>query len=201
MKTWLVASVAGSTLFLSVCAASEHDRARSEVAIQSIQTALGGGSCRREIDKSDPNETPYLLCRGIAGFALIVRLVDAGRQSIDVVDPAHQVHPLSYDEFVTRSMSAVGDKAEWRVLMKRGKPVPFALIVRVLAHEDDDTPEKVTSTYYAVTKITPEKICVTDRVREGVRSEAEVRRIADSAPDRPCASPRPHMKVDGVIIR
>ena len=76
-------------------------------------------------------------------------------------------------------------------MTRAGKQVPVALIVRVQAREDADNPEKVTRTYLAIAKIMPGQACVTDRIAEGTRSQAEVYRVADSAQARPCASPLP----------
>jgi hypothetical protein len=174
---------------------------RSKAAIESIYMDLGAASCRKEIDKNDPNETPYQVCPGVSGYALILRRVDAGRQSIDVVDSAQRVFPLDFHEFVTRHMSALDGKAEWRVATKERKQVPIALIARVQAREDNDNPEKVTRSYFVVAKITPNEVCVTDRIIEGVQSEATVRIAADSAQERQCAPARPHIVVDGSVIR
>jgi hypothetical protein len=189
-------------LFLLLLSGCSGDPAvGSKAAIESIHTDLGAGSCRKEIDKNDPNEMSYLVCPGVADYALIVRRVDAGRQLIDVVDPAQRVLPLNYHEFITRHMSTLYGKAEWRVATKDGKRVPIALIVRVQAREENDNPEKVTRSYLAVAKITPNEACVTDRIPEGAQSEAEVRIVADSAQERQCAPPQPRMTVDGAVVR
>ena len=202
VKLSITGVVALSSLFLSGCSVKNGDAAiGSKAAIESVYTGLGAGSCTKEADKTDPNETPYLVCPGVAGYALIVRRVDAGRQSIDVVDAAQRVLPLNYQEFVTRHMSTLDGKAEWRVATRDGKQVPIALIVRVQAREDNDNPEKVTHSYIAVAKIAPNQACVTDRIPEGTQSEAEVRSAADSAQERQCASPQPRMTSDGVVIR
>lgn len=158
-----------------------------QVAIRSIHTSIAGASCKTEIDRQDPNETPYQFCPGVAGYALTVRLVDSGRQSIDIVDSAKRVFPLNFNEVVTHHMSNLDGDAEWRVTTRKGKQVPLALLVRVQVHEDDDNPEKITGTYIVVTKITPTEACVTDSFKTGTRTEAEVRNIADSAWKRKCA--------------
>jgi hypothetical protein len=194
--------VALPLLLLCGCSGPSHDpAARPQAAIESIATDLSAAACRVEIDKNDPNDTPYLLCHGVAGYALIVRSVDAGRQSIDVVDSAQRVLPLNYQEFITRHMSNLDGKAEWRVATKDGKQIPIALIVRVHAREDNDNPEKVTRSYLAVAKITPNETCVTDRIPEGAQSEADARRAADSAQARTCAPPQPPMTADGAVVR
>lgn len=190
-----------SAVVATGCTGAGDSTERTSASIESVETELDPGSCRKEIDKTDPNETPYMACPGVAGYSLMVRRVDSGRQSIDIVDPAQQVFPLSYQEFVTRSMSNLDGNAEWRVTTRDGKPVPIALIVRVQAHEDLDAPEKVTRSYLAVAKITPNDACVTDRIPEGTRSETELRSAADSAPERPCAPPQPPITVDGAVVR
>lgn len=191
--------IALAALLMPGCTAWREDGAGA--AAQPVYTELNAGSCAKEIDAGDPNETPYLRCPGVAGYALIVRSVDAGRQSIDIVNPSRQVFPLSYEDFVTRHMFSLDAKAEWRVVMKDGEQIPVALIVRVHAREDDDDPERVTRTYFAVAKITPEGACVTESIVEGARTEDEVRGAADAAREKPCATPQPPMTADGVVIR
>ena len=196
-------SVAGlSTIFLLACSAqvgSSSSPAKS--GVESVYTSLTGDSCRTELDKSDPNETPYQVCPGVAGYSLIVRRVDSGRRSIDVVDPARRAHPLDYQRFVTRHMFSLGDKAEWRVAARNGQQVPIALIAHVRAREDNKSPEKVTQTYVAVAKIGPGEACVTDSVAEGSQSDAWVRGAADSAQEKKCAPPRPPLTVNGTVVR
>lgn len=202
MRLAILGMIAVTLLILSNCSAREgHPGDRSQSTIEAIQTNLSAASCRREIDRSDPNETPYLVCQGVAGYSLIVRRVDAGRQSIDVVTPAGEVFALNYHEFVTRSMSSLDPKAEWRVATKDGRQVPIALIVRVQAREDEDDPEQVTHTYWAVAKIAVNEACVTDRIPEGERSTTEVESAADSAQERPCAPPQPPLTANGAVVR
>jgi hypothetical protein len=191
MKSFIVGACAATSLLLSGGSAIQgRAAAETQAAIHSARTGLSAEACTSEIDVTDPNETPFLLCPGVGDYALIVRRVEAGRRSIDVVDPTKQVLPLRYEEFVTRQMSTLGGEAEWRVLTTDGKPVPLALIVRVEAREDIDDPEKVTGSYLAVAKITPAETCVTDAIPDGTMSRDEVLRAADSAPQRPCAPPR-----------
>ncbi|HEY5328841.1 MAG TPA: hypothetical protein VIJ79_03070 [Acidobacteriaceae bacterium] len=161
--------------------------------MDSLYTTLKVNSCTQEIDKDDPNETPYQVCPGVAGYILQVRLVDSGRLSVIVVNPAKRRFPLDYQDVVTRSMDNLGDKAEWRIRRENGKAVPIALIVRVMAREKPGHPEKITNIYWAVAKITPGGACVTDRIREGSKSAAEVRALADSAIGRPCATRLPRL--------
>jgi hypothetical protein len=90
-------------------------------------------------------------------------------------------------------MSTLYGEVEWRVATKDGKQVPIALMVRVPAREDNDNPKKVARSYFAVAKITPNEVCVTDRIPEGMQSEAEVRSAADSAQERQCAPALPRI--------
>ncbi len=202
MKLSVVGAAALSLLPLCCCSLGDGDTAvTSKSGIESVYTDLSGAACKQESDKQDPDETPYLVCPGVAGYSLIVRRVDAGRKSIDIVDGAQRIRPLKYQEFVTRYMSTLGEKAEWRVATRDGRKVPIALIVRVQAREDNDNPARVTRTYFAVAKIAPNGACVTDRIPEGSRAEAAVRNAADSAQSRSCVPPQPRMPVDGTAIR
>jgi hypothetical protein len=164
-------------------------------------TDLGEQSCRKDFDKNDPNETPYLVCPGVAGYSLIVRRVEAGRQSIDVLDASQYVSPLNYQDYITRHMSSLDGKAEWRVATKDGKQFPIALIVRVQAHEDKENLDKVTRTYFAVAKIGSAEVCVTDRIPEATKTAAEIHRTADSAQQSQCAPAQPELTAGDAAIR
>ena len=154
---------------------------------QSVSTNLDPASCQQAIDKSHPDEITYLSCPGVGGYTLNVRKVGAGRLSIEVVDAASRQFPLHYDSVVTRAMSSLEGKAQWRVVTQNGKPKPIALIVAVDAREDEHHPTKVTHTFISITKITAAEICVTDRIVKGDKSEAEIHALADSASSRRCA--------------
>jgi len=56
----------------------------SKSAVESIHTDLGAESCAKEIDKTDPNETPYRVCPGVAGYKLIVRNVEETDDIYDI---------------------------------------------------------------------------------------------------------------------
>lgn len=201
-KRLIAGAVVLGPFFLAACTSTDgQPLAQSGTAIESVHTELGGTSCRKGIDQNDPNETPYQMCPGVAGYTVIVRRVDAGRSSIDLVDPSQRRFPLDYHVFVTRHMSTLDGKAEWRVATKNGKHVPLALIVRVQAREDNGNPARVTRTFLTVAKITPNEACVTDRNPEGAKSHAEAIRAADSAQARPCVQPQPRITADGVIVR
>jgi hypothetical protein len=195
-------SLIALTLLFSGCRArNEEAPARPQAKIESVFTSLDASSCKQEVAQNDPDGTPYLVCPGVEGYQLIVRQVDSGRTSIDIMDASRRVFPLNYQEFVTRRMFSLGRNAEWRVASRDGKRVPIALIVRVLAHESNEEPEKVTQTYFAVAKITPERACVAARISEGSEPETEVRSAADSGAGTNCLPPQPPMTAGGVLIR
>lgn len=127
-------------------------------------------------------------CGGVGGYSLLVEDADA-RVSVTVVAPGGKRYGLDYWQVVTTAFSNVGDKAEWRVARRGRRNVPVALIVRVNANEDAEHPEKVTS-YLAVAKITPQQVCVTDKIAPGANANEEARRAADSAASRPCLQAR-----------
>jgi hypothetical protein len=123
-------------------------------------------------------------CAGVAGYNLRLEYDDA-RESITVVTPNGRKHPLNLWEAISSGFSSVGQKAEWRVITKNGKLVPIALIVRFNASENPEDSSKVTS-YLAVAKITPQKICVTDKIPPSATANEEARRAADASADKPC---------------
>ena len=181
--------IAGALLSLIVLGSSAQYAGSAPAAFQSVYTPLGGDGCEQEIDRNDPNEIPYMVCPGAAGYALIVRRVGSGRRSIDVIDPAGRRHPLNYHEVITPDMFSLGERAEWRVTMKDGQQIPVALSVRVDKRKSIDQPARITGSYFAVAKITPTGACVIDRIAEGATTEAGLREIADAGQGRKCAPP------------
>ena len=123
-------------------------------------------------------------CRGIGGYNLRLEYGDA-RESITVISPNGKKHPLNFGEVISVGFSSVGKKAEWRVTRKAGKVVPIALIVHFDASENPADSSKVTS-YLVVAKITPQKICVTDKIAPSATANEDARRAADSSADKPC---------------
>ncbi len=150
----------------------------AQARIESVYSDIASRKCRTiSLDREFGSSTQT--CRGIAGYKLLVHDDDA-RQSITVVAPDGKKHDLDFWQVVTGGFSSLGNKAEWRVVRKKGKLSPIALIVRVNASEDAANPTRITS-YLAITKLTPEKICVTHKISQGANANAEARRAADSA--------------------
>lgn len=126
-------------------------------------------------------------CRGVAGYNLRLEYADV-RESITVISPDGKQHQLEFWNVISNAFSHVGEKAEWRVVRKKGKVVPIALIVRFTATDNSgDTPKPVS--YLAVAKITPQKICVTDKIAPSSTANEEARRAADASADKPCVEP------------
>ena len=126
-------------------------------------------------------------CRGVGGYNLRLEYADV-RESITVISPDGKKHQLEFWNVISSAFSHVGEKAEWRVIKKKGKIVPVALIVRFTANEySGDTPKPVS--YLAVAKITPQKICVTDKIAPSATANEEARTAADASADKPCLEP------------
>jgi hypothetical protein len=123
-------------------------------------------------------------CVGVSGYNLRLEYDDA-RESITVISPNGKKHPLNLWQVISSGFSGVGQKAEWRVTRKNGKLVPIALIVRFTASEDPADSSKTTP-YLAVAKITPNEICVTDKIAPSKTANEEARTAADSAATRQC---------------
>ncbi|MBI3651411.1 MAG: hypothetical protein HY231_10365 [Acidobacteria bacterium] len=151
---------------------------------ESVYTSLSSKACKT-VKADQQSEFSVQSCPGIAGYKLLLAEDDL-RQSITVVAPNGKKHSLEYWSVVTSGFSTLGEKAEWRVTKgSDGKLVPIALIVRVNANETPDDEKKVTS-YLAVTKITPQKICVTDKIKPGATQNEEARRAADASAAKSC---------------
>lgn len=155
----------------------------SAPSVESVYTDLSATHCKTiSVDKESGSSVQR--CTGVGGYSLLVEDDDA-RQSVTVLTPGGKRHQLSYWQVITTAFSTVGDKAEWRVQRKGGKVRPLALIVRVYANENPESPNERTS-YLAVAKITAGKICVTEKVKGGPTANEEARRAADASADKPC---------------
>jgi len=152
-------------------------------SVSSVYTDLSPAKCKTIKVTKDPGSSVQK-CTGVAGFSLLV-LDDDARQSVTVVTPEGQEHALDYWHVVTGHFSFLGEKAEWRMVKRGGKLVPIALIVRVYANENPEAPNQRTS-YLAVAKITPEKICVTAKIKATTTANAAARRAADASAGKPC---------------
>jgi hypothetical protein len=153
---------------------------------QSVYTDISAKACKTiSVDKE--SESSVQRCQGIGGYQLLVEEGDL-RSSITVVAPNGKKYELNYWSVITTAFSSLGQKAEWRVVKKQGKAIPIALIVRVNASKDGETPNEIIS-YLAVAKITPQAICVTDKIEPGATQNAEARRAADSSATRKCLEP------------
>jgi len=127
-------------------------------------------------------------CKGVGGYNLSLEYDDA-RESITVISPNGRKHPLELWSVIHNGFSSVGKKAEWRMTRKGGRLVPIALIVRFDASTNPEDSSKITS-YLAVAKITPQKICVTDRIEPSATANEDARRAADNAAGKPCLEPQ-----------
>jgi hypothetical protein len=155
-------------------------------ANQSVYTDLGQKACKMIMVDPGPGESSTQQCPGVAGYKLLIHEGDL-RQSITVVKPDGSKHDLDlWSKVGAGGFSYVGPRAEWRVKRQKGKITPLALIVRYEVSEGgSDNPDKKTS-YLSVSKITPEKICLTDSVRPSPNMNVEARRLADNSASKPC---------------
>jgi hypothetical protein len=172
-------------LFATMSTVTQCTGAKSDIT--SIYTDLSGNQCKT-IKEDKETGSSVRECPGVGGFHLLVADDDA-RMSISVVSPGNKEHPLDYWNIITRSFSSLGGKAEWRVIKRNGKITPIALIVRVDSSEQQnlDSPKK--TSYLAVAKITPEEICVTDKIGPTVDANQQARQAADNSANKACLKP------------
>lgn len=151
-------------------------------AEKTIYTDITAKKCKTT-DSNEEEQWIVQLCDGVGGYKLEVTEADI-RQTVNVVAPNGKKSELNFQANVDFGFSALGEKAEWRVEKKDGKPVPYAMIVRLNANNADN-PDKNTS-YLVVSKIGPDKSCITDVVKPMAKQNEEARKLADAAPSRPC---------------
>lgn len=169
-----------AVFFVLLFATAESVKAQAK--LESVYTDIFSSKCRTiKVDKETGSSTQ--ICPGIAGYKLLA-LEDDARQSITVVTPDGKHHPLDVWQVITYAFSSVGSKAEWRVVRSKGKVSPVALIVRVNASEGEN-PIRLTS-FLAVVKVTPEKICVTHKIPQGAKANETARHAADTAKTAAC---------------
>ncbi len=148
-------------------------------ANRSLYTSLAEKQCRTIKTETTGAGDYEGRCRGIAGYSLVLLEGDL-RQNVVVVTPEGAKHSLDLWDVVSGGFSYVGPRAEWRMKKK-----PVALILRYNASEDPEHPNRKTS-YLVVAKITPDEICVTDKIAPGAKANADARAAADNASTRPC---------------
>ncbi|MBS1832567.1 MAG: hypothetical protein JST65_07640 [Acidobacteria bacterium] len=173
----LACTGAALVVALTACATSGQDEAR-----KSVFSSLAHKDCVAKTLPNDPNDTPYRACPGAAGYTLHVVPADAGRSTIDVVDPSGRSFPLRLPETVTRDMFELDLRAEWRL----AGSTPIALILLLRVHGDPADPSRISNSIAAIAKITPAEVCVTDALSDGGGTIQTVHKTADSARGRPC---------------
>jgi hypothetical protein len=172
---------------LPICARA----AKPAAGATSVYTSLAPGDCKKGNGpgiEGDPDSIRED-CPGTAGHALAVINEDQ-KMSVTIVTPDQKEHPLGFWNVITRRLSSIGGKAEWRLVQVDGKPVPTAVIVPVNAYEDANNPYKETP-YLAVAKIAPPEFCVTARIPPGPKAAAAARKAADEAAKAPCLKALP----------
>ncbi len=150
--------------------------------IETVYVDLTGSKCKTT-DLNEEEGWSVQLCEGVGGYKLEVTAGDL-RQTINVIAPNGKKSELDFQANVSGAFSAIGDKAEWRVEKKDGKVIPIAMIVRLNASDKKD--ETKTSSYLVVSKITPERSCITDVVKPMANANEEARKLADSSANKPC---------------
>ncbi len=166
-------------------AANNESSNTSSDADKTIYSDITTNKCKTT-DSNEEEQWIVQLCDGVGGYKLEVTEADI-RQTVNVVAPNGKKSELNFQANVDPAFSALGDKAEWRVEKKDGKPVPYALIVRLNAAKTEE-PGKSTS-YLVVSKIGPDKSCITDVVKPMAKQNEEARKLADAAASKPCKTP------------
>jgi hypothetical protein len=134
------------------------------------------------IDSNEQENWSRELCKGLGGYALERSEGDL-RQSITVILPNKKDVPLEFWN-ISSGFSTLGNKAEWRGTLLKGKFVPSAIIVRFNASENPEDSSKITS-YLIVAKLGP-KPCITHKILVSKVQNVKARAAADVAAKTAC---------------
>ena len=174
-------------LIATACVSAGLAAAEPTDSRRSIYTSLAKTACQVvEIDEQEARGISR--CRGAGGYSLQVIEHD-GRMSLSIVAPDASEHPLDFFPVVSEDFSTLGGTVEWRVSRQGAQLVPYALIARLNAEERQPESARATS-YLVVSKITPQAICVTDRIAPSPKANEHARHLADTSSTRPCLSER-----------
>ena len=162
--------------------AQSDEPAAPAAPTESVYTEIDAEHCQVTLEEEPP--ASLLACPGPAGYTLEAHDADA-RVTVSILLPetagADREKPLEFWRTITGSFSSLGPRAEWR--LQDGQPL--AMIVRVNAYEHPEEPDKTTS-YLAVTKITPDATCVVAKVPPSSEQNVVARQIADTSAERAC---------------
>ncbi|MBI4237027.1 MAG: hypothetical protein HY696_01250 [Deltaproteobacteria bacterium] len=153
-------------------------------ATESRYTPLGREGCKLIQEGMKPGEGPpdYIewRCAGVGGYA--VKIVHADERGyLTLIDPKGKSHELPLMHVVGGGFSAIGEKAEWRLM--GSPPAPRALIFRMNVHQTES--EQWISSLL-VTKLTVDKVCVVAVIPPGPQQNEQARAAADTAAPKPC---------------
>lgn len=149
---------------------------------QSVYTPLLGKSC---LTLSRWHEGAEIECAGFAGFRVRLEDDDA-RQSLTLIKRG-QVTPLNLWHVVTRHLSVLGQRIEWRVVKTKKGFVATALIVRIKIVLD----ERSNRSDLIVVDLQRKKPCVVGVISKGKHQNQLARNKADQATRLPCFSELP----------
>ncbi|MEP6900814.1 MAG: hypothetical protein ABJA66_03630 [Actinomycetota bacterium] len=144
---------------------------------KSVYTPLTDNKCKITPDLQIAGNMSGL-CQGVANYKLQIA-VDDERMSVSVIASAQKTFDLDFWGYFG-NFSQIGEKAEWRM---NGK-TPVGLIVRYDV-SDRGEGNKPTS-YLMISKISSTESCVVAIVKPGKNQNAEARKLADSASNKPC---------------
>ena len=150
----------------------------------SAYTDLASEKCRTIESNADEGGSYRGECKGVGGYKLEVLEGDL-RQTINVIAPNRKKYELELWNKVSSGFSAVGNKAEWRVVRSGKTVTPAALIFRFNASDNPENSAQNTS-YLVVVKITNQAICVTDVIKPSSNANEIARKMADASANKPC---------------
>lgn len=154
--------------------------------ISGLKADFSQKGCVQRVDQGDVKPTPFLECRGPAGYSVLIKTRDGRQYYVAVVNSAGTRFPLKLGELVNLHFFILGGSGEWRVQSKNGTMQPIAIILGISTQQDKTKPNLVTNNYFAVAKITPDKVCITNLLSEEDSTIEKLHTLADGAQQKDC---------------
>lgn len=176
-------------VLLSVCVVSFTTACSETIANTTQYSELSGAQCNQTIIEEVTGSTADK-CPAPNGYYLNV-LYDDNRMSIDVITPDDRNFPLNYWDIISDGFSNITGQAEWRMAPNNGNSIPVALITQFDVTDNSNIDEPRKDIYYVISKITPNEICITNKVTVSNQDDDahnQAIKLADNAISQPCLS-------------
>ena len=169
----------------------------SQSKLESSYSSIAQKDCKL-VETYEMDMGAAVSCKKFADIEVEINDYDA-RMSLTLYRK-NRIYPLRFSSAVTPSLSALGNKIEWRHPKGKNK-TPKAMIVRLNANEWNEKSQREDKkiSYLVVSKITDKEICVVGKIKAQKNQNILARQMADKAKSMPCVLKQEAPKKIGAI--